>query len=332
MTEAIDFVRGHCGWDVLTLVPEGQIAPDQELAAALKILDAPLQGGLEVGYLGRTERDKMISMRMVSSTHRDWIPMCGGMTQVVGKALVETSLRDYFGLQVSSDLLEVGLLTPSGEIPLTISVDDGRVTRVVTGMKNYVGQVYRDGVEDMEIDGVPLVRSGEFAVFNVADLEKRFPGFDFTDRRFGPALDQLHEVLAEFGRRTRWPGVSGMMFDDRADSGGQYRIYPRFLSDDLAAASCPWEFQCGTGSVAVAIALHRLGRIPKDARTELVFEWGNRHVTPDPYGVRLSHIEVVTGADQVIDASFSHSHIEILAEGKLCLPAYDEAGLPLAAN
>lgn len=321
MTKPIDFVMGHCGWDALTLLPDGQIVPEDELAAALRILDSPMQGGLEVGFLGKADEPNTVSMRMVSSTQRDWIPMCGGMTQVVGKALVESFLRDRLAIDVTSPETRVRLITPSGEIPIDIGIDQGRVRRVVTRMRHYVGFLAKLGIEEMTIADVPVIRVGEFAVIDIAALQTAFPGLDFTDRRFGPALDAVNGVLAEFGRHTGQAGVNGMLYDDAAEDGGDFRVYPRFVSDDMAAARCPWEFQCGTGSVAVALGLHRRGRIGADTG-QVVFEWGNRHVTPDPYGVRRSIIEITTAGGEVTDAAFSHSHVEILAQGALSLPEF----------
>jgi len=98
MAMQVDFVKGHCGFDVLTLIPEGQIPSGQELEAALKILDAPINGGIEVGILGEGNNPYEIRLRMIDSTSRDWIPMCGGMTQVIGKALVETFFRNRFNI------------------------------------------------------------------------------------------------------------------------------------------------------------------------------------------------------------------------------------------
>ena len=65
----VDFVKGHCGWDVLTLVPEGQIPPGSELEAALRILAPPVDGGLEVGFLGPGDRPDEIRLRMIDSPH-----------------------------------------------------------------------------------------------------------------------------------------------------------------------------------------------------------------------------------------------------------------------
>jgi len=55
-------------------------------------------------------------------------------------------------------------------------------------------------------------------------------------------------------------------------------------------------------------------------RGEVLLEWGSYRQTPDPYGIRTSRVDLAVEGDRVINAAFSHSVIEILAEGKLNVP------------
>jgi len=319
----IDFVKGHCGWDVVTLVPEGQIPKSAELEAAIKILSAPVYGGLEVGFMGFGARPGEIALRIVNSTTKNWIPMCGGMTQVIGKALVETFMRDYFRVDASWPVLAVNLVTESGTIPIRIDVENGKVSSVMTTMDSYVSYAYRTGVEPLSVRGVPLLRVGKFAVLDVAALETVHPGVDFTRRSPGPHLEIVNDILRAYKDLYGWPGANGMLYDDRPEGGGQYRVFPRFYSDDLAAAAIPWEFQCGTGSIAVSVALAFAGRLPFATRQgELALEWGSYRSTRDPYGIRTSRLELEVDGQTVEKAAFSHSVIEIVATGKLTLPVY----------
>jgi len=94
----------------------------------------------------------------------------------------------------------------------------------------------------------------------------------------------------------------------------------------------PWEFQCGTGTVAVGIAMAAQGELPfqGDAGT-VVFEWGSQRWRPDPYGGRTTELNLklqndrVEGfgkTERVLSVGFSHSVIEVLCEGRLTLPDY----------
>jgi hypothetical protein len=320
---ALRFVKGHCGWDTVTLLPEGQIEAEAELPASIKILALPMSGGLEVGWLGAGERDNEIRVRMVNSTTRNWIPMCGGMTQVIGKALVETFLRDHFHIVPTGARLDLTLQTPSGAIAVGVDLDDGRVSSVTTVMDAYAAFAYRKGVEDCVLEGVPVLRVGTYAVIDIDALSKRHPGVDFTSRQPGAALEIVHGILRAFRTRLGLSGVNGMLYDSHPEGRGEFRVFPRFYSDDLAAARIPWEFQCGTGSIVVAIALAEAGRLPFDGEEcETLFEWGSRRTTPDPYGVRTSKLHIRRQGSRVTQASFSHSVIEILAQGTLRLPEY----------
>lgn len=324
MNVQVDFVKGHCGWDVMTLLPDGQIPAEEELSSAVKIISAPIDGGLEAGWMGFGDRPDEIRVRMVNSTTKNWIPMCGGMTQVIGKALVETFLRDHFKVDVSLPRLTMKLITASGEIPIHIDIQNGKVNGVTTVMDSYLRYAYRAGVEPMFLHGIRLLRVGSYAVMCLADLEKEHPRIDFTRRDPGPHLQIVNDVLRAFAQRLALSGVNGMLYDNRPEGPGQYRVFPRFYSKDLAAARIPWEFQCGTGSVAVAMALAHERQLPfvRDEGT-VVFEWGSYRTTPDPYGIRTSHLELEMNDGHVSRAAFSHSVVEILAEGRLTLPAYE---------
>ena len=148
----VDFVKGHCGWDALTLLTDGQIPPARELEAALKILAEPISGGLEVGFLGRGDLPHEIRLRMVDSTARTWIPMCGGMSQVIGKALIETFLREHFNVDTSPSQQDFSLRTPTGIVPIRIAIAGGRAERVTSVMDEFAAFLYAGGIEPLTLD------------------------------------------------------------------------------------------------------------------------------------------------------------------------------------
>jgi hypothetical protein len=322
----VDFVKGHCGFDALTLLPEGQIPPAQELDAALKILAQPVDGGLEVGFLGRSDRPDEIRLRMVDSTARTWIPMCGGMSQVIGKALIETFLGAHFGVDPTRGYQEFRLRTPSGVVPIRIEVKDRRAVQITSVMDEFAAFLYTLGVEPLTLLGCQVLKVGEYCVIDIADLERACTGYDFTRRDAGMHLEIVNGILRTFGERySSDGGVVGMLYDARPEGPGQFRLYPRFYSADLAASRQAYEFQCGTGTVAVGVALAARRLLPPERGDgHLVFEWGNQRATPDPYGIRTSQFHYTTQGGRLVCASFSHSVVEILAEGRLTLPKYPQ--------
>jgi hypothetical protein len=319
----VNFVKGHCGWDTVTLVLAGQIPPAYELQAALKIIDMPVSGGLEVGFMGRGEREGEIRLRIAESTTRNWIVMCGGMSQVIGKALVETAFRDHFNLNLSAPTLRVKLVTDSGVIPIEIDIEDAKARKTTSVMDEYAAFSYKCGIDALVLDGVRGLQVDRFLILNIAALEDRHPGVDFTRRDPGPHLEIVNALLQKFQRHCGSQyGAVGMLYDDRAEGPGRFRLYPRFFSPDLAAARIPYEFQCGTGTVAVGLALAYYDQLPFEQQGRIIFEWGSQRSTPDPYGIRTSQLDLVLRDGLVSKVSFSHSVVEILAEGTLHLPQY----------
>lgn len=320
----ITFVKGHCGWDTVTLLHEGCVAPELERDSALRILDAPLLGGLEVGYLGKTDRRNELRLRVMANTQRDWIPMCGGMTQVIGKALVETSLRKLVDLEPGATQLTVHLVTDSGTIPVEVGIENDRAVRITTVMDGYAAFLYSRGVEPVVLEGIEALDLSEYLVFDIETLERVHPGVEFRTRREGEGIEIVHNLLRAYRKhRGLQTGVSAMMYERGGEGPGQFRVYPRFYSDDEAAARVPFEFQCGTGTVAVGLALAHNGLLPTARRdVHLILEWGSQRVTPDPYGIRISHLDASVAGTRVTRARFSHSVVEILAEGTLTLPGY----------
>lgn len=323
MIRSIPFVKGHCGWDVVTLIPADEVPETERLAASLKILDPPVCGGLEVGWLGRVSDHNEMPISMVSSTARNWIRMCGGMSQVIGKALVETFLGERLRIRSAEPELRFELLTPVGRIPVSVEVGGGRCRSVTTSMNAYLTYINREGIESLKSQGIPILKVGNYAVIEITELEAAYPGLDFTRRDLGESLIVVNELLRNFAAMRRLDSATGMLFDDRVEGGGHFRVFPRFHSADLSAARIPWEFQCGTGGIAVAVALAAKKRLPTRSGAEpLILEWGSQRTTPDPYGIRTSRLQLECEGTSVHKARFSHSVIEILEEGRLHLPSY----------
>lgn len=238
---------------------------------------------------------------------------------VIGKALVETQLRDCLGIDTSTPLVKVRLITHACVIPLTIEVSAGKATRVTSQMDSYLELTNAIGVREVEVHGVPALDVGEHPLIRVQDLEAAHPGIDFTRRDAGPHLDIINAWLGEYcAQHSRPAGAFGILYDDRPEGPGQFRLFPRFL--DATAASIPYEFQCGTGTTAAVVALAHKGMLPfASERGEVLIEWGSQRSTPDPYGIRLSRVELTRDGRRVTSLSFSHSVIDITIEGQVCV-------------
>ena len=310
------YLKGHCGWDVLSLLLSEQIPEAEQLDTALKVLDVPVAGGIEVGLLGRTATPHDIRLRITDSSTRQWLAMCGGMTQFIGKALVETQLRDSFDIDTAAPVINVRLITDACVIPLTIEVSAGKAVRVTSHMGSYLELTYAIGVRPIELRGVRALDVGEYLLVRMQDLEAAHAGIDFTRRDPGPHLDIIDDLLRQYAMQPRPAGANAILYDDRPEGPGQFRVFPRFL--DATAARIPYEFQCGTGTIAAAVALAHAGMLPFAGECgELLLEWGSQRATPDPYGIRLSRVQMTRDGTRLTSASFSHSTIEIVMEGQV---------------
>ena len=232
--------------------------------------------------------------------------------------------REHFNIDTSRAVQEIRLRTPAGVVPIRIAIDGGRAVHIASVMDEFATFLYSGGVEALSLDGCRLLRVRDYCALDLAELERVYPRLDFTQRCPGPHLEIVNRLLGRFAERYEAEGgVLGMMYDSRPEGPGAFRIYPRFYGPEMAAAKLPYEFQCGTGTVAVCIALAQRGLLPPDeALGHIVFEWGSQRTTPDPYGIRTSDVDFATHAGRLVRASFSHSVVEILAEGRLTLPAY----------
>jgi len=324
MDNSIDFVRGHCGWDILTLLAGEQVPEGKEIETALKIFNPPVSGGIEVGFMYPPEGDEDIRLRIIDSTHKTWIPMCGGMSQVIGKAVVETFFRERFGITISTPHLNINLLTDSGMVPLEVDIKENKALKVTTIMSDYASYLYGEGIEPVEIMGIEAMRVGYFLILNVETLEQKYPGVEFAQRRSGPHQDIIRQILLTYMKQEKIDdGVFSMLYDLRPEGNGHARLFPRFYDKTESTASIPWEFQCGTGTVAAGLAMAELGQLPFEGNEgTIVYEWGSQRLTPDPYGLRTSEMKMNLQNNRVVSAGFSHSVIEILCEGKLILPNY----------
>jgi len=318
MNDKIDFIKGHCGWDILTLVIGEQVPVGREYETALKIVDAPVNGGIEVGLMYPPDEKGDIPVKILNAAERDWIPMCGGMTQVIGKAVVETFLKDYYKIVPVENRVTIQLRTDSSCIPIKVDVKNNQATKVTTVMDDYIAYLNPSKVEQFSVQNVPVAKVGYFIIINIDALTEQFAGIDFTQRSPGKHWEILDEIYLICKQKQKDDDeLYIMLYDMHPEGEGQARFFPRFYHEN------PWEFQCGTGTIATGIGMAAMGDLPfKGDKGTVLVEWGSHKATPDPYGIRTSEINLGLKDGHVCSASFSHNIIEILSEGKLTIPKY----------
>lgn len=326
MKKIIDFVKIHAGWDEIVFLHGEQLPKGREIEICLSVLRKPSIGGIEVGILYPSRGRGHIRIKMVDDTQKGYIRMCGGLTQAIAKAIVETPIGRHYGIVVRRGLNTIALETDAGLIHIEMVVENQRVKRVTTHMNAYVETLYGLGVETVNVAGIECVSVGltdnslEYLVLDVDELSKSYPIVDFWRRDTG-SLVILERVYAAFLKQKNLSSgvVYSVLYRLEANRKGKsvqavFRFYPW-----LDPGGSHPEFGCGTGSVALGIALHSRGHIQcREEPLKLPIIVGGEHL---PENTRVKTQLVLEGnPSRITAASFSHDRIELVAAGTLYLP------------
>jgi hypothetical protein len=324
--EAYQYIKGHCGWDSVTLLYGEEIPAGEEHRIAHALLEPPCSAGVEIGFMYPPEGEENIRLRVIDSTTRTWLPMCGGMSQVIGLAAFTTSMQEKFKIKKRLPATRVDVQTDSGLVPIEVNFDGDRISRVTTHMADYARFLYQDGVRPVIVRGIPAMKVGYFLVFKMDDLKGAYPDVEFGHRRPGAHMELLGEIQQEYLREQGIDAATlySMIYDLHPEDGGDARIFTRFFKGKGVPQSSPMEAQCGTGTVAVGIAMAEKGELPfSGARGQVVFEWGSRRLTPDPYGARKSFLDIKLEKGRLDWAGFGHNVVELLSVGTVYLPSFE---------
>ena len=251
--------------------------------------------------------------------------MCGGMSQVIGLAAYTTWVGQKFHIEKRLPSALIKVETDSGLVPIETAFDQNGVTRVTTHMPDYAGFLYQDGVRAVKVRGIPAMKVGYFLVFKMDDLQRAYPQTEFGHRRPGPGMELLGEIQRQYlvEQGVDAPTLYGMLYDLHPEDGGDARIFTRFYRGAGIPAPTPLEAQCGTGTIAVGMAMAENGDLPFSGdQGKVVFEWGSRRLTQDPYGTRKSILDMRLENGRLTWAAFAHNVVELQSAGTLYLPCF----------
>ena len=314
MARPISFIKGHMGGNEIILLSGEEIPVGRELEVALQVLYPPNIRGHEVGLLYPLSGNNRLRARIVGGISKQFISMCGGLTQVLGKAMITTNLAQEFGLSITEPRTIITLETEAGPVLITLKLDDTGAERVVTDMTAFVEECYFLGVESLEVFGIPIMRIGKFLVANADAMYQAHPDIN-VEHIESKTINVLIKMQKDFNKMC-CPGVSTADFSvydlhpTRADHSGRV-IFPHALSSDRI------EPACGTGTVAVGLAMVEDSEIAccKNADVELLFESGG--TTSQIGGPDITTLSLTLKDKKVTRATFSHSLVEIIASGQL---------------
>ena len=312
----LNFIKGHMGGNEIILLIGEQIPKGRELEVGLLALNAPNIRGHQAGLLYNSHSDGYVKVKIVDHASGGFISACGGLTQVFGKALIETDLAEELGIEITEPVTDATLETDVGPVQIKIQITNGSSREVLTNMKSFVDECYESGVQSIIIDNlVKAVKVGKCLVININDLRAVF-----SERNFSKINRETSEILATLQRQFDSEGYLHSRNGDfslydlspsRPGNDGR-AIFPHRISGDSI------EPACGTGTVAIGIAMVERGEIEQsDTALQLSFESGG-----DIYGIggpNSTSLGLQIRKGKVVDASFSHSLVEILATGTLRL-------------
>ncbi len=306
------FLKGHMGGNTILLLSRQDLGTEKNLLERVLGFCAPeVLGCHEAGILEKTSSLGALKLRIAARTSRAYISACGGLTQVLGKALATTDLGKGYGLDIPErGAFTVLLHTEGGPVRLHIERDEKK-TVTWTDMTSFVSELLGSGIEPVNIQGIPLLRVGKFLVIRGEDLEEALPEADV------PHLDHatrrtIEALQAEFLTLRPQASKDVALYDYKGRSSSFLRVtFPHWLPENHI------EPACGTGTVAVGMAvLHYASdsRFPDNGAVTFSMESGGG---PGLGGPDRTSLKFVLEKGQVREAAFSHSLVELTVRGEI---------------
>ncbi|HOO63314.1 MAG TPA: hypothetical protein PK364_05285 [Synergistaceae bacterium] len=305
------FLKGHMGGNTILLLLEEDLGEEEDpLERVLRACSSEVLACHEAGILGRSPRKNALRLRIAARTSRAYISACGGLTQVLGRALALTELDKLLGLEIhrpgiSSVLLE----TSGGPVPLRIEIGEDGIT-TWTEMRSFAEEIMASGMEPMTIRGISLLRMGKFLVLQGEDLQRALPEANIAALD-SPTRRIIEEIQKEFLALRPQASKDLALYDHKGSGASPIRvIFPHWLPENHI------EPACGTGTVAVGMAiLQRSGGVSRGGKKlSFSMESGGAPILGGP---DRSSLELTLERGVIRKAAFSHSFVELTARGEI---------------
>lgn len=310
----IPFVKGHMGGNTIALFRDETFPRHDRPASVTRALFDDGLACHEAGLL--RPFPETIAVKIVGRSSRAWITACGGLTQVLGRVLTDEEACRRLDLTRVTLPASVVLDTDGGRVLLFID-ETSEGPRTWTDMTAFLGELFRDGLEELLLEGFRARKIGKFLVVDGRDLEERH-----SPEAVANLSSEVRATLVTMQRAfLRSPSgkksLDFALFDDRPERRGHFRLlFPHNIPEGHI------EPACGTGTVAVAMALFASGRLEAadllgDGSHELLFESGGGPFLGGPEESRL-RMEVRNRRPTKI--FFSHDRVRLTVMGDLFLP------------
>jgi len=296
------------GGNEIILARLDSLPPGGKLDMGLSLLSKPGIGGDQMGLLTEGECHNCIRAEIIDKHSGNYIPICGGLTQVLGMSHRKRFVTDLLELNIPADISELTLVTDGGKFPVQLSGGErGHLT--YSDMSSFARSVYAAGVKEVEVLNARAYRAGSFLVGFVDDLlqvSDRIPLNPIDEhtedlivrfqhvfsKKFAPHPPNRDFVIVDYDKRCSSPGL----------------LFPHNLAEGLVEPSC------GTGTIAAVIAMAKRGLI-EDGQIELRFRsggTGNSIGGPD-----RTIIKGYVREGTLTSPMLSHDNVQIVASGQL---------------
>ena len=299
------FVKGHMGGNLIALLHGEELEFKRELEQCLAVLSGRYLTGHQCGILYPPENGGDLKVRIVSCSWRDYIPACGGLTQVLGKALQESDIGKAYQIEPAKGDSKLSLLLEfdCGKVPITVEVKNSQAQRVMTDLSSFAGECIAEGIEELVIDNVPITRVGSFMIVSADAINARYKTTDF-ERMDAETLNVFAALQERFQEAIDSPSWIVALYDENCSKGGDFRaLFPHSVLEGHIEAAC------GTGSVALALGLANQRR---GNEFTFNFETGGEAVLG---GSEMTTVNLDKAGQEGCSALFSHNNVEILISG-----------------
>jgi hypothetical protein len=235
--------------------------------------------------------------------------MCGGLSQVLPRAFEQTDLGKPYG--IGKGFKELAMETDLGIVKISVKRTDEKMT-TYTDMTKFVEECYQYGISPIQVAGIDQLKVGKFLVADARNVRKKYPDANFEEMN-AKAKEILLSMQKDFDAQhlIPKPNADYSLFDMYPNNSTHGRVvFPHNINIGHVEPSC------GTGTIAVAVALAETKRTA-NGQVTLRFDSGGG---PFLGGPETTQVQMLVENGRVKHAEFSHSLVEITATGKAWLP------------
>ena len=204
--------------------------------------------GHQAGVLYEPERGGTVRARIASVCGRDFIGACGGFTQVIARALVETPLGEIFPPEERDGGLHLTVEFDSLDVDVTVTLTDGKFDHAATDLTSFARNLLLRGFERVNLGNLHAWRAGHFLVMNAQQVQQKHPDVNFET--MDGATTQLITLLQyRFLGATALTSWDFSLYDFETDGHGDTRVvFPHNVRRGPSSSWCSIPRAANSGS------------------------------------------------------------------------------------